>query len=186
MIRFRNFLARYFSKGGRLTRSIAEVGTNSHEANDFSTEHQDAYTRTPIACLTKEVDLIREDMEPAILNSFSTEIRAFMAQLLADDLFQAFDHHDQFLRHGLVVPHQRVFVPGIIKWPAGFKAAGLPAGTVSAEPIIGHDIFPTLLEIAGIPLPSDRVIDGTSIVPVFQHKTLKRERPLYWRNRKVI
>ena len=75
-------------------------------------------------------------------------------------------------------------VPGIIKWPAGFKAAGLPVGTVSAEPIIGHDIFPTLLEIAGIPVPSDRVIDGVSIMPVFQKKPLKRIRPLYWRNRK--
>jgi arylsulfatase A len=75
-------------------------------------------------------------------------------------------------------------VPGIIKWPAGFKAAGLPAGSVSAEPIIGHDIFPTLLDIAGIPIPSDRVIDGTSILPLLHNELLKRERPLYWRNRK--
>jgi len=75
-------------------------------------------------------------------------------------------------------------VPGIIKWPTGFKAAGLPVGSVSAEPIIGHDIFPTLLEIAGIPLPSDRVIDGASILPVFERLPVDRERPLYWRNRK--
>ena len=75
-------------------------------------------------------------------------------------------------------------VPGIIKWPTGFKAAGLPVGSVSAEPIIGHDIFPTLLEIAGIPLPSDRVIDGASILPVFEKMPVDRERPLYWRNRK--
>ena len=76
-------------------------------------------------------------------------------------------------------------VPSIIKWPAGFKAAGLPTGTVSAEPIIGHDIFPTLLEIAGVPLPIDRVIDGTSILPLLCNQSLKRERPLYWRNRKL-
>jgi len=75
-------------------------------------------------------------------------------------------------------------VPGIIKWPAGFKAAGLAVGTVSSEPIIGHDIFPTLLEIAGIPPPSDRVIDGASILPVFEKMPVDRERPLYWRNRK--
>ena len=49
---------------------------------------------------------------------------------------------------------------------------------------IGHDIFPTLLDIAGVALPRDRVIDGTSILPVLQGRPFQRSRPLYWRNRK--
>ncbi|MDE0837022.1 MAG: sulfatase-like hydrolase/transferase [Akkermansiaceae bacterium] len=75
-------------------------------------------------------------------------------------------------------------VPGIIKWPAGFKAAGLAPGTVAAEPVVGHDIFPTLLEITGVSPPDDRMIDGSSILPVPHGKPLKRRRPLYWRNDK--
>jgi arylsulfatase A len=75
-------------------------------------------------------------------------------------------------------------VPGIIKWPAGFKAAGLAPGTVAAEPVAGHDIFPTLLEITGVSPPDDRMIDGSSILPVPHGKPLKRRRPLYWRNDK--
>jgi arylsulfatase A len=73
-------------------------------------------------------------------------------------------------------------VPGIIKWPAGLQRAGVAPGTICTEPIIGNDIFPTMLEVAGVPMPKDKVIDGTSILPLLQDKKLKRSRPLYWRN----
>jgi len=73
-------------------------------------------------------------------------------------------------------------VPGIITWPAGFEKYGVKPGNISAEPIIGSDVFPTVLELAGIEPPQDVVIDGTSILPLLQNKEFKRERPLYWRN----
>ncbi|HKL21388.1 MAG TPA: sulfatase-like hydrolase/transferase, partial [Tichowtungia sp.] len=73
-------------------------------------------------------------------------------------------------------------VPGIISWPNGFKRADTMPGTISAEPIIGSDVFPTLLEIAGVPAPADRVLDGTSILPLLQSKPFTRPKPLYWRN----
>ena len=73
-------------------------------------------------------------------------------------------------------------VPGIISWPAEFARNGLKPGRVSAEPIIGSDIFPTLLEIAGIDLPADRKLDGVSILPLLKNSDFHRERPLYWRN----
>ena len=73
-------------------------------------------------------------------------------------------------------------VPGIIKWPEGLELSGLKPGSVVAEPIIGADIFPTLLEIAGLSPPENRILDGTSILPVLQKKQFSRERPLYWRN----
>lgn len=73
-------------------------------------------------------------------------------------------------------------VPGIISWPDGLKAKGIMAGVVNAEPIIGSDIFPTILDIAGIDLPQNRQLDGTSILPVLKGKKLYRKHPLYWRN----
>ncbi|MEQ6122431.1 sulfatase-like hydrolase/transferase [Reichenbachiella sp. MALMAid0571] len=73
-------------------------------------------------------------------------------------------------------------VPGIIKWPEGLKLYGVKSGSVSAEPIIGADVFPTFLDIAGVSLPENRVIDGSSILPVLQGQPFNRERPLYWRN----
>ena len=33
-----------------------------------------------------------------------------------------------------------------------------------------------------IPIPTDRTIDGASILPVFQGKRIRRKQPLYWRN----
>ena len=49
-------------------------------------------------------------------------------------------------------------VPLIVRWPAR-----VPAGHLDDEPVIGLDLFPTMLEWAGLPLPEDRVIDGHSI-----------------------
>ncbi|HIE98848.1 MAG TPA: arylsulfatase [Planctomycetes bacterium] len=66
-------------------------------------------------------------------------------------------------------------VPGIIRWPGHTKE-----GTTSAEPISGVDVLPTLCDLAGIASPTDRVLDGISILPSLNGKTLSRERPLYW------
>ncbi len=68
-------------------------------------------------------------------------------------------------------------VPGIVRWPGQIEA-----GSVSAQPVIGSDIFSTICEIVDIPLPNDRTIDGTSLLPLFQDKPIERQQPLYWRN----
>jgi arylsulfatase A len=73
-------------------------------------------------------------------------------------------------------------VPFIIKWPAGFRAYGIKPGTVSDVPVVGSDIFPTVLELAGAALPTDRVLDSQSMVPLFEGEELIRKRPLFWRN----
>lgn len=67
-------------------------------------------------------------------------------------------------------------VPGIVRWPGKIKA-----GSSSDIPIIGSDIFSTILDIVDLPLPKDRTIDGVSMLPVFEGKTLKRPIPLFWR-----
>lgn len=43
------------------------------------------------------------------------------------------------------------------------------------------DVFATVLDIAGIPLPKDRTIDGVSMVPAFAGEPVKRKIPLFWR-----
>jgi arylsulfatase A-like enzyme len=50
-------------------------------------------------------------------------------------------------------------VPLIARWPGQ-----VPAGAVDRTPAVGVDLFPTVLELAGLPVPDDRVIDGRSLV----------------------
>lgn len=68
-------------------------------------------------------------------------------------------------------------VPGVARWPGHIKP-----GTVSDIPVIGTDLFSTILDIVGIPLPDDRTIDGVSMVPAFSGEPVTRNVPLFWRN----
>lgn len=68
-------------------------------------------------------------------------------------------------------------VPGIVRWPGR-----VVPGTESAAPAIGSDLFATICDAVGIPLPSDRTIDGASLLPLFAGHAVERTQPLYWRN----
>ncbi|MBS0206138.1 MAG: sulfatase [Planctomycetes bacterium] len=67
-----------------------------------------------------------------------------------------------------------VRVPWIVRAPGLTKA-----GDVCDTPIMSQDLFPTLLELAGAPIPPDVSVDGTSLVGLLRGNTLK-PRPLYW------
>ncbi|QEG43123.1 sulfatase-like hydrolase/transferase [Roseimaritima ulvae] len=67
-------------------------------------------------------------------------------------------------------------VPGVARWPGHIRP-----GTVSDVPVVGTDIFATVLDITGIPLPDDRTIDGVSMLPAFAGQPVAREVPLFWR-----
>ena len=67
-------------------------------------------------------------------------------------------------------------MPGIVRWPNHVRP-----GTESDAPVVGTDLFATLLEIAKIEPPRDRTIDAASILPVFRNEPIKRQLPLYWR-----
>ena len=69
-------------------------------------------------------------------------------------------------------------VPGIARWPGK-----IPAATTSEVPVIGSDLFPTMLGIAGVKPPADRVLDGVDVLPALTGAATKVERPqpLYWR-----
>lgn len=66
-------------------------------------------------------------------------------------------------------------VPGIVRWPGHVRP-----GTTTSVPVGVVDLLPTICDIAGVPLPKDRKIDGTSMLPVFAGKALERNTPLYW------
>lgn len=81
------------------------------------------------------------------------------------------------LRGGKRSSHEGgIRVPGLIRWPKHIKP-----GTVSETPIIGTDLFTTILDIVDVELPKDRTIDGVSILPLLKGEEFKRETPLYWR-----
>ncbi|NNE91742.1 MAG: sulfatase-like hydrolase/transferase, partial [Verrucomicrobiales bacterium] len=81
------------------------------------------------------------------------------------------------LRGGKRSSHEGgIRVPGVARWPGHINP-----GTVSDVPVIGTDLFATILEIAGVSLPKDRTIDGVSMLPAFEGKALDRSLPLFWR-----
>ena len=65
--------------------------------------------------------------------------------------------------------------PGIIRWPGKTQP-----GTTSDEPVCGVDFLPTVCALTGIPLPSDRKLDGASILSVLSGGKVSRTTPLYW------
>ena len=64
--------------------------------------------------------------------------------------------------------------PYYIKWP-GVVTAGSSCNT----PVTGTDFYPTLLEIAGLPLRPDQHVDGVSLVPLLKGQEIS-DRALFW------
>ncbi len=65
--------------------------------------------------------------------------------------------------------------PMIIKWPGVVKP-----GTLCHEPVISNDFYPTMLEMAGLPLRQNQHIDGLSLVPLLTGTTKLDRNALYW------
>ncbi len=63
--------------------------------------------------------------------------------------------------------------PFYISWPGKIQPA------TTDTPAIGMDFYPTLLELAGLPLRPNQHVDGVSLAPVLGGKTIA-ERPLFW------
>lgn len=65
--------------------------------------------------------------------------------------------------------------PFIIKWAGKAKP-----GTTNDTPVIGMDIYPTLLEAAGAVRPQGQACDGISLVSLLQKGTPLERDSLYW------
>ncbi len=66
-------------------------------------------------------------------------------------------------------------VPFVMNWPGR-----IPAGKTLDEPVTALDLFPTVLAAAGIPVATDRKIDGIDILPYARGKAAPK-RSLHWR-----
>ncbi len=66
-------------------------------------------------------------------------------------------------------------VPAIVRWPGK-----IAAGTESDVPVSALDFLPTLCELGEATLPTERELDGTSLLPLFKDEPLRRKKPLYW------
>ena len=65
-------------------------------------------------------------------------------------------------------------VPLIARWPGR-----IPAGHVSDAPAIMMDLFPTALKAAGIPIPTDRTIDGKELFPLLTSKAASQHDAIF-------
>jgi arylsulfatase A len=65
--------------------------------------------------------------------------------------------------------------PMIIKWPSAVKAGG-----VCHEPVVSMDFYPTMLEMAGLPLRPRQHVDGVSLVGLLKGTGTLNPRALYW------
>ena len=65
-------------------------------------------------------------------------------------------------------------VPLIVKYPGQVEA-----GTTCSSPVTGTDYYPTLLEMASLPLDPPQHLDGKSIVPLLKQDSIERTN-LFW------
>ncbi len=70
---------------------------------------------------------------------------------------------------------------GGIRVPVIVRAPGVTKpGSVSDEPVISNDFFPTMLELAGLPLMPDRHCDGLSLMPLLTGGEQLDREAVYW------
>lgn len=69
---------------------------------------------------------------------------------------------------------------GGIKEPFFIKVPWLNHIKVSEEPVISTDLYPTLLDLANLPLKNEQHVDGISLKPLLEGDKKASNRPLYW------
>jgi arylsulfatase A-like enzyme len=68
---------------------------------------------------------------------------------------------------------------GGIREPYFIKVPGMGNGDKNKTPVSGTDFYPTILELAGLPMKPQEHADGQSLVPLLKGGTIA-ERPLIW------
>jgi arylsulfatase A-like enzyme len=65
--------------------------------------------------------------------------------------------------------------PMFVRWPDKIRE-----GSKTDIPVTNLDFYPTILEVAGIKKPGNKILDGKSILPVLSGQDKLKERPLFW------
>ena len=67
-------------------------------------------------------------------------------------------------------------IPSLLEWPAR-----IPGGRVTDTPAVTSDMYPTLLEAAGVTMQDQPPLDGVSLVPLIDEETWRRPKPIgFW------
>lgn len=67
-------------------------------------------------------------------------------------------------------------VPALLEWPAKLKRP-----RVIDVPCVTSDIYPTLLEVAGVKVPGQPPLDGVSLLPLLEGRVAQRAQPIgFW------
>jgi len=65
--------------------------------------------------------------------------------------------------------------PMVVCWPGVVKP-----GTTSDTPVIGIDLYPTILEMTGALTPKGKLLDGESIVPILKGRKDLNSKAIFW------
>ncbi len=87
------------------------------------------------------------------------------------------EHHNWKLRGAKgMLSEGGIRVPFIMSLPGT-----IPQNLIYDEPVISLDLFPTMLNLAGIPYPNDKTLDGKNLLPFLrQEKKYSPHERLYW------
>jgi arylsulfatase A-like enzyme len=92
--------------------------------------------------------------------------------------------HGEFLGERGLMEHGRVVYPEVARVPMVISGPGLPRGERVSHPVQLHDLYPTLLELSGIPADqAEGIGEARSLVPVVEGP--QRPRPIVstaWRD----
>jgi arylsulfatase A len=144
--------------------------------------------------LTDEVQREHHANVTQMDHAFGTLMRALDEEKLADNTFVFFTSDNGPEGDGIKSPgrgssgglrgrkrdlHEGgIREPGLVRWPGRIRAGG-----TSDVPVIGSDVFPTMLALAGTEPPRDRVLDGVNVLPVLTGAAprVERPQPLFWK-----
>ncbi len=144
---------------------------SKYEEKPKGSLHDHVAMATMVEALDQGVGRIRQKLEE--LNLLKNTIIIFFSDNggygPATDMSPLYGYKGNYYEGGIRVPF-------FVRWDGVVEGA-----RISEEPIIGVDLYPTLCEMAGIPLPQDQPLDGVSLVPYLKGETPELEnRSLFW------
>lgn len=175
------------------TDRVTEIIRESAKSNKpFFLYYAHNYPHTPYKASAKfagsSKDGVRGDMMQEMDWGIGEMMKALDDAGIADNTLVIFtsdngpnkNEHAQPFQGTKYVTHEGGHrVPFIVHWPDSVKAGGVSAANIHAM-----DLFPTLSEVIGAELPTDRVYDGESLLPLLTGGALTRspDEPFFYYN----
>lgn len=171
----------------RVTQFVREQGDNP-----FFLYYAHNYPHTPFKAGNAFTDSSQDGVRGDIMQEMDWGIGEMMKVLeetgVADDTLVVFTSDNGPTKNEYALPYRGTKyvtlegghrVPFILHWPAEIKDA-----RIIDTPVQAMDLFPTLSEVIGAPMPEGRVYDGVSLMPIVNGGLLTRssEEPFFYYN----